>query len=267
MAPWGRTTRARSTGRGTQGVDLTADTGLGDQTETTPAVPTKGLVSPSVAAPIYPARRGPTNGGACPGASRRAQPTAGQPAEIGGNRSKPPAARGISALSYRTPEGDGAQGGGGAAGVPPQRRGRSPSNAAYGGIHGPVYYNHAYVMRRGCSERSPVRARPPPTTRGRGAQRAEAAAPVLAPRPGPALLAQVLRSSPRSCAPRPGPALLDPRPSILALRPSGPGTRKGGPLSGPPYRRRKSSGLSKNWQPGTPRTLEVDHAPHRVGVG
>ena len=77
MAPWGRTTRARSTGRGTQGVDLAADTVLGDQTETTPAAPTKGLVSPSVAAPIYPARRGPTNGDTCPGASRRAQPIAG----------------------------------------------------------------------------------------------------------------------------------------------------------------------------------------------
>ena len=55
----------------------------GDQTETTPATPTEGQVSPSFAAPIYPARRGLTNGDTCPGASRRAQPTAGQPAAPG----------------------------------------------------------------------------------------------------------------------------------------------------------------------------------------
>ena len=126
MAPRGRTTRARSSGRGTHGVDLAADTVLGDQTETTPAAPTKGQASPSFAAPFYPARRGPTNGDTCPGASRRAQPTAGGPDHSSPVASMSWAARGISALSYRTPEGDGAEGGGGVSRSPPAATGAQP---------------------------------------------------------------------------------------------------------------------------------------------
>ena len=71
----------------------------------------------------------------------------------------------------------------------------------------------------GMSERSRVRARPPPTARGRAAQRAGVGAPVLAPQP-------------RSCAPRPGPALL----ALLAG--AGRSDTKRGPLSEPPHKPR-----------------------------
>ena len=82
--------------------------------------------------------------------------------------------------------------------------------------------------------------------------------------PGPHLPREGAGRSERKRQPRS--SLLAPRPSPFA--PLWPGsTRKGGPLSGPPYRRRELGGLSKDWQPGAPRTLEVDHAPHRVGVG
>ena len=72
------------------------------------------------------------------------------------------------------------------------------------------------MEKRGSREGPPFRSRPRS----------------CAPRPGPALLAQVLRSSPRSCVPRPGPAFLAqvlapqprscaPQPRSCAPRPAG----------------------------------------------
>ena len=179
---------------------------------------------------------------------RRSLQPGSQPHQARGS-SRPRALRGIGAPSYRTPEGDGAKGGGGASRSPPAATGAQPLRCPRQGATCPRCRITMPMSRSGDkASGGGFGADHPPTVGGPAPQRADAAAPLLAPRSS--LLA------PRS-------SLLAPRPSPFALLARA--HEEGAPLGtpSPPLLHLRL----EHRQPGSSGALKVDHPTHRVGVG